>query len=301
MEYSKLTRRGVLTGTLTVAGIGLGTVGNVAAHATEASSSHTDSITFGEIHNEGEWLVLHNEGSDDLDISGFQIDFEYGQQDDQTRVFRAQYGATMIPAGGSITVATGADPSQGGTPAENPDVQFDFGRARMNDDDSDTYAILDPEGNVVARSDQNRHGADGEEYHADLRGSAETRAVETDATGMATFRVNEDGTQASYVLSVRDLCNVTQAHIHLGDAGEDGPVVVWLYPEEGREPRLIDGQTTGTLAEGTITEDDLVGEWEGASFGDVIATFEEGGSYVNVHTLEYPAGEIRGQITPMDE
>ena len=319
MESSKLTRRGVLTGTLAVAGIGLGAAGNVTAHTTETASSHTDSITFGEIDDEGEWLVLHNEGSDDLDISGFQINFEFMQSVDQIRTFQSQYGATMIPAGGSITVATGAEPSQGGTPAQSPDVEFDYGRAVMRDDDSDMYAILDPAGNVVARSDQDRHGngeetetpTDGgdegddadrsNEYHADLRGGAETHDVETDSMGMATFEVNEEGTQARYVLSVTDLCNATQAHIHLGEAGEDGPVVVWLYPEEGQEPKLIEGLTTGTLAEGVITEDDLVGEWEGASFEDVVATFEDGGSYVNVHTEAYPAGEIRGQITPMAE
>lgn len=330
MEDPKPTRRGVLalTGTLTVTGFGLGTGGNARAQTTEASSGHADSITFGEIHNKGEWLVLQNEGDEDLEISGFKIDFEYEQQEDQTSKFHDSSGATMIPAGGSIIVSTGAPTSEGGTPAEDPDVEFDFGDQVMRDDESDVYAILDPEGNVVARSDEDRNGTDGEEtptddeeqeeeeeqddadgpdvdlpkeYHAGLRGSAETRDVETDATGMATFEVDEDGTQAGYVLAVTDLCNITQAHIHLGSEGEDGPVVVWLYPEEGREPKLIDGPTTGTIAEGVITEDDLVGEWEGASFDDVIATFEEGESYVNVHTEAYPAGEIRGQITPTNE
>lgn len=334
MNEPTQTRRGILalTGALTVAG--LGTAGNALSQTTDASSNHDDWITFGEINTEGEWLVLHNEGDEDLDITGYTIVFGFEEEQDHTKQFEEKYGATMIPAGGSITVATGAPASQDGTPAEDPDVEFDFGTAKMPDDGSDVYAILDPEGNEVARSDEDRHGTDGDEttttteeeeqddeeqedeeegeeedgldvdlpkeYHADLSGVAETHDVETDATGTATFEVNEDGTQASYTLSVTDLCNITQAHIHLGEEGEDGPVVVWLYPEGGQEPELIDGPTTGTIAESVITEDDLVGEWEGASFEDVIATFEDQGAYVNVHTEAYPAGEIRGQITAQD-
>lgn len=137
------------------------------------------------------------------------------------------------------------------------------------------------------------------EYHAHLEG--EPHEIETDATGEARFEVNEDGTEATYEVTVEGLCNVTQAHIHLGGEGEDGPVVVWLYPEGGTEPKLIDGPFSGTLAEGSITAEDLVGDWEGADFADAVGTFEEEGAYVNVHTEQYPAGEIRGQILPPHE
>lgn len=138
------------------------------------------------------------------------------------------------------------------------------------------------------------------EYEADLTG--DPHDVDTDASGRATFEVHdhEEELDAHYELTVENICNVTQAHIHLGGEEEDGPVVVWLYPEEGMEPELIDGLASGTIAEGTITEDDLVGEWEGADFEDVVETFEAGGSYVNVHTEEHPGGEIRGQIEPAD-
>ena len=134
------------------------------------------------------------------------------------------------------------------------------------------------------------------EYQALLRG--EPHNVKTTASGEARFQVNEDGTEATYEVMVESICNVTQAHIHLGAEGEDGPVVVWLYPEEGMEPELIDGAFSGTLAEGTITEENFVGEWEGVAFEDVLMSFEEETAYVNVHTEEHPGGEIRGQIMP---
>lgn len=106
MEGTKQTRRRILglTGALAVAG--LGTAGSAISRTTDASSSHEDSITFGKLRPKGEWLVLHNEGNDDLDISGFKINFEFGQTVDQIREFREEFGATMIAAGGSITVAT---------------------------------------------------------------------------------------------------------------------------------------------------------------------------------------------------
>lgn len=141
------------------------------------------------------------------------------------------------------------------------------------------------------------------EYRAHLSGDAHD--IGTDMTGTATFEVhdheNGDGPEAHYTLTVEDSCNVTQAHIHFGAADEDGPVVAWLYPETGMEPEPIDGGFSGTLAEGTIAADDLVGEWEGAAFADALATFEDGLAYVNVHTEAHPGGEIRGQIQPVDE
>lgn len=137
------------------------------------------------------------------------------------------------------------------------------------------------------------------EFRAHLDG--DPHGVETEASGEATFHVSEDGTEIDYEVSVEHTCHVTQAHIHLGSEGEDGPVVVWLYPEEGMEPELIEGRFDGTLADGTVTADDLVGDWEGADFVDAVETFENEGAYVNVHTETHPGGEIRGQITPTEE
>ena len=133
-------------------------------------------------------------------------------------------------------------------------------------------------------------------YSANLTGDEQVPPVETDASGHATFEANEDETAVEYEVHVESICNVTQAHVHLGEEGENGPVVVWLYPEEGAEPELIEGRFDGTLAEGTITEDDLVGPLEGASFEEAAEMLKDEGAYVNVHTEQHPDGEIRGQI-----
>lgn len=119
--------------------------------------------------------------------------------------------------------------------------------------------------------------------------------VETAAHGLAIFRLNKEGDELSYKLIVANIENVTQAHIHMALPGQNGPVVAWLYPS-GPPPVLVPGPFSGVLAEGTITEENLVGLLAGQSLSELIALLETGTAYVNVHTEQYPAGEIRGQI-----
>jgi hypothetical protein len=130
---------------------------------------------------------------------------------------------------------------------------------------------------------------------AHLSGGEEVAPVDTRATGQAVFRLSRDGESLAYRLIVANIENVTMAHIHLAPAGVNGPVVVWLYPD-GPPPQLIEGRSSGVLATGTITADDLVGPLAGASLDDLLDAMRAGNTYVNVHTSQYPAGEVRGQI-----
>jgi hypothetical protein len=132
-------------------------------------------------------------------------------------------------------------------------------------------------------------------FVAHLSGGEEVPPVETRATGQAKFQLSRDGTEISYRLIVANIQNVTQSHIHLGAAGTNGPVVAWLYPE-GPPAQLIPGRSSGVLAMGTITEQDLVGQLAGQPLEDLLAAMEAGNTYVNVHTSQFPPGEIRGQI-----
>lgn len=131
-------------------------------------------------------------------------------------------------------------------------------------------------------------------FLAGLTGGQEVPPVETDANGAAIFRPNEDGTALEYKLAVNNLDNTLMAHIHIAPFGENGPVAVWLYPEDGPPPELIEGTFTGILATGTITEEDIV--LDGLTFEQLLEDMKNGNAYVNVHTEQFPAGEIRGQI-----
>jgi hypothetical protein len=112
---------------------------------------------------------------------------------------------------------------------------------------------------------------------------------------MAVFTLSDDGSSLDYSLSVANLHNLSQAHIHLAPRGSNGGVVAWLYPS-GPPPQLIEGRTSGILMTGTITDANLVGALAGMTVADLVNHINNGNAYVNVHTTQFPGGEIRGQI-----
>jgi hypothetical protein len=132
-------------------------------------------------------------------------------------------------------------------------------------------------------------------FVAHLSGGEEVPPAETRATGQAIFQLQPDGETIRYRLIAANIENVTQSHIHLAPAGANGGVVAWLYPD-GPPAQLIPGRHSGVLATGTITATDLVGELAGMELSDLLEAMRAGGAYVNVHTTQYPGGEIRGQI-----
>jgi hypothetical protein len=127
-------------------------------------------------------------------------------------------------------------------------------------------------------------------FTAHLTGANEVPPVETKARGQTVFMLSPDGTALHYRLVVANIQDITAAHIHLAPAGVNGPVVAFLFM--GPAP----GRTNGNLAQGTITAADLIGPLAGMEMEDLLKEIESGNTYVNVHTLVNPAGEVRGQI-----
>lgn len=148
---------------------------------------------------------------------------------------------------------------------------------------------------VFAHQAGGSHGAD-LHFKTHLTGAQEApNPVETRAQGQAIFRLSEDGTSLDYKLIVANIQNVTQAHIHLGERGVAGGVVVWLYPS-APPAVLIPGRSQGVLGEGTITAANFVGSLTGDPFSDLVDNIRNGNAYVNVHTTQKGGGEIRGQL-----
>ena len=127
--------------------------------------------------------------------------------------------------------------------------------------------------------------------------------IDSQAQGQAIFHLSKDGTALEYKLIASNIENVIMAHIHLGPAGCNCPVVAFLY---GRVAPGA-GRTNGVLAEGTITTANLIGPLAGHPLSDLIEAMNSGGAYVNVHTDDgiepsntgpgdFPGGEVRGQI-----
>jgi hypothetical protein len=121
-------------------------------------------------------------------------------------------------------------------------------------------------------------------FVAHLVGDQETPPNASAAQGQVNMHLNADGT-ISYRLIVANITNVTMAHIHVAPRGVPGPIKQWLYPVSGPPPQLRPGRTDGTLAEGRFLPTP-----------ELLAAIENGDAYVNVHTLQHPGGEIRGQL-----
>ena len=118
-----------------------------------------------------------------------------------------------------------------------------------------------------------------------LSGSEEVPPVQTEATGVAEFIPGEDS--VAYSVNATNIQGVTAGHIHLGERGENGPIVVTLFK--------YDSPMNEVSETGTITADKLEGPLAGKQLSDLGAAGANGTLYVNIHTEQNPNGEIRGQ------
>ena len=141
------------------------------------------------------------------------------------------------------------------------------------------------------------HAGSPHNHRTHLTGDAE-RPVPNDsqAQGQAIFQVSDDGSEIRFKLLVANIENVTQAHIHCCATAEGtAGIVVWLYPS-APPAQLIPGRFQGELGEGVITQSSLVGGLAGQSLSVLLDNIANGLAYVNVHTTQFPPGEIRGQL-----
>lgn len=119
-----------------------------------------------------------------------------------------------------------------------------------------------------------------ETYAAALSGENEVPTKTTSAVGAAILRVDPTGTQLTYYIAASNIISVTMAHLHRGAVGVNGPVTVG-FPNATSLTNAT--PITGTVA---LTPVDL----------NNLLTHQ---TYVNVHTVANPGGEIRGQATPV--
>ena len=140
-----------------------------------------------------------------------------------------------------------------------------------------------------ACSDDETGPDDEDEFVATLTGAAERPTpVTTTATGSASVEINDDAQTLTFSVSVTGLVSPQMAHIHVGAATVAGPIAVNLLPTPPGA-----GSFTGVLASGTITAGQIVG---GETFATLAAKIRAGNAYINVHTIAFPDGELRGQL-----
>ena len=151
-----------------------------------------------------------------------------------------------------------------------------------------TIGLLAAIGGIAANS-----GDDDREFKAVLTGANEVPPVPTAASGKAEFEVNRDQTKIKFELKIRNATNIlgaAGAHIHCGEEGVNGPVVVFLAGPVGGG---FDGKVE---IEATLTDANIVNTACGATIAALVQSMMDGNTYVNAHSPAFPGGEIRGQI-----
>jgi hypothetical protein len=126
-----------------------------------------------------------------------------------------------------------------------------------------------------------------QKFVATLSGQEEVPPTNSQATGMAEVTVT--GESAEYNVNASNIQGVTAGHIHSGQQGENGPIVVTLFQNES--------PTNEVSETGSITADKLEGPLAGKQLTDLVTAMSNGTTYVNIHTEQNPNGEIRGQLT----
>jgi len=173
-------------------------------------------------------------------------------------------------------------------------------------------AMLASAASVVAFSDQ------GKSFKESLNGVKEApNIVSTTGTGTFSARVSEDESAIDYELTFENLEeNVLMAHIHIGHPQNSGGIVLWLcgsaaQPGPAGTPLCADptnprqGVVTGTLTAANVqnlANNGIAGPTAttAGEFAEVVALIRAGKTYVNVHSVKFPGGEIRSQIDRHD-
>jgi hypothetical protein len=146
----------------------------------------------------------------------------------------------------------------------------------------------------------------GGRYSAVLEPDQEVPAVSSAATGTITLDIDEDNEEITYELSFSGLSStVAQSHIHFGQPGVNGGIVLWLCEGTSASPLAStptcpqSGTVTGTLKPADVVA--IGGSNAGqqiaaGEFAEAVAFIKKGLAYANVHTANSGGGEIRGQI-----
>jgi hypothetical protein len=137
-------------------------------------------------------------------------------------------------------------------------------------------------------------------FVASLSGFDEVPPILTDGTG--TFHATVNGNSLTYTETFSHLSSsVTQSHIHFAQRGVNGGVFLFLCSNLGNGPASTPAcPAGGGTVTRTVTAADFVAvaaqNVPAGNFTNAIRILRSGDAYANVHTVNFPAGEIRGQV-----
>lgn len=121
-----------------------------------------------------------------------------------------------------------------------------------------------------------------------------------ESRGQGNFELKRVRDHMEFGLEAANLTSrVKMAHVH---HTADGAPVVWLYSDVPFHP----GDTAGNViqrgdgdafaADGSFTNEELVGHLDGATLNELVTAIENGNTFVRVHTADHLGGEIQGDL-----
>jgi hypothetical protein len=122
---------------------------------------------------------------------------------------------------------------------------------------------------------------------AELAGTNELPATDPDARGRAKVELDVVGGEVCFSVRFDATGTPNRGHIHVGDATQNGGIVVPLFelvgmPADARNDALEEGRLEGCVP-------------AAPALLQAIAD-NPGGYYVNLHNARFPGGAARGQL-----
>ena len=138
---------------------------------------------------------------------------------------------------------------------------------------------------------------------ASLSGFNETPPIATGGTGMLKAKASNGG--IDFTLTYSGLTTPAfMAHFHFAQRGVASGVFIWLCGRPGTPAHTTcpPGTTETATVTGHITAADIqplpAQNLKAMDMATALRIIQAGDAYVNVHTINFPGGEIRGQISP---
>ena len=208
------------------------------------------------------WFIL------DASMSSLTYRITYAQLSSAFTAAHFHLGAVGIGGGVVMPITTFTGNTASGTWSNIPDslvAKLLNGNIYVN-----IHTTLHPGGEIRGQV----LPVNGIGFTASIDGSQSVPSISSNGTGTGWVVLANNGTEIDYGITFAGLSSsFTAAHFHIGAVGTNGGV---LHPI-------------------TFTDSTAVGAWTGFT-SDNIASLLHNNIYINIHSSNYPAGEIRGQL-----
>jgi CHRD domain len=136
-----------------------------------------------------------------------------------------------------------------------------------------------------------------------LSGYQENPALSTTGHGKFRLTIDRKAQEIHYVLTYGGLESpATQSHIHFEKKTNNGAIVVFLCSNLGNGPPgtqacpASGGTISGTIRPADVTAMAAAQGIAAGEFDEFVQAIKVGATYVNVHSVDRPGGEIRAQL-----